>query len=104
MCTVSLLMIHALRHGLVVGSNIQEVLEHAANTADGRVVWTFPDRPILCAFTRTGVKMCDLDEPARTQQLLESVKQMGVVSNILTRVYTHAIRLGAAQDIAHLPP
>ncbi|KAK9313301.1 hypothetical protein V1524DRAFT_472090 [Lipomyces starkeyi] len=103
MCTVSLLMIHALRHGLVVGSTIQEVLEHASNAADGRVVWTFPDRPVLCAFTKTGVKRCELDKPADTQQLRLSVKQMGIVSNILTRVYTHATRLGAAQDVAHLP-
>ncbi|KAK9486019.1 hypothetical protein V1527DRAFT_88298 [Lipomyces starkeyi] len=36
---------HALRHALVVGSSIREVLEHASNAADGRVVWTFPDRP-----------------------------------------------------------
>ncbi|KAK9358485.1 hypothetical protein V1504DRAFT_442101 [Lipomyces starkeyi] len=91
MCTVSLLMIHALRHGLVVGSTIQEVLEHASNAADGRVVWTFPDRPVLCAFTKTGVKRCELDKPAATQQLRLSVKQMGIVSNILTR------------DVAHLP-
>ncbi|KAK9315813.1 hypothetical protein V1524DRAFT_414929 [Lipomyces starkeyi] len=102
MCTVSLLMIYALRHGLVVGSSIQEVVEHTANTVDGRVVWTFPHRPVLCAFT-SGVRKCDLDKPAGAQQLLQSVKQMRVVSNILTRVYTHAIRLGAAQDVAHLP-
>ncbi|KAK9245323.1 hypothetical protein V1506DRAFT_521936 [Lipomyces tetrasporus] len=103
MCIVSLLLIHALRHGLVVGSSILDVLEHAANTADGRVIWTFPDRPVLCAITSTGVRRCDLDRPARTSQLLDSVKQMGLVSNILTRVYVHATRLGAAQDVAHLP-
>ncbi|KAK9372787.1 uncharacterized protein V1513DRAFT_466306 [Lipomyces chichibuensis] len=102
MCTVSLLMIHALRHGLVVGSTIQEVLEHASNAADGRVVWTFPDRPVLCAFTN-GVRKCDLDKPADTGQLRLSVKQMEIVSNILTRVYTRATRLGAAQDVSHLP-
>ncbi|KAK9357745.1 hypothetical protein V1504DRAFT_500567 [Lipomyces starkeyi] len=92
MCTVSLLMIHALRHGLVVGSTIQEVLEHASNVADGRVVWTFPDRPVLCAFTN-GVRKCDLDKPADTGQLRLSVKQMGIVSTSL---------LGS-QDVAHLP-
>ncbi|KAK9485257.1 hypothetical protein V1527DRAFT_483199 [Lipomyces starkeyi] len=76
MYTVSLLMIHALRHGLVV----QEVLAHAV---DGRVVWTFPDRLVLCTFTR-GVNG-------------------GRVKYILTRVYTHGTRLGAAQDVAYLP-
>ncbi|KAK9329720.1 hypothetical protein V1520DRAFT_327131 [Lipomyces starkeyi] len=81
MCAHSLLMIHALRHGLVVGSSIQEVLEQTANTVDGRVVWTFPGRPILCAFT-IGVSLSSRWASCQ--------------------ISTHAIRLGAAQDIAHL--
>lgn len=32
-----------------------------------------------------------------------SIKQMGIISNILSRVYVHALRTGAARDIAHLP-
>ena len=36
-------------------------------------------------------------------QRLETIKLRGIVSNILTRVYTHALRLGAARDLTHLP-
>jgi hypothetical protein len=104
MCPVALLIIHALRHGLVHGSTIEEVLQHAADAPNGRVKWLFPNYPIVSAFNNLAKKGCKLDKPAGTSQLLQTIKQMAVVSGILTRVTTHDIRLGAAQDIAHLSP
>lgn len=103
MCPITLLLIHALRHGLVLGSTIEQVLSHAVRAPDSKVIWLFPDHPIVAAFEIKGQRRCVLDKPATVDQLLDSVKQMGIVSNILTRVYTHATRLGTAQDLAHLP-
>jgi hypothetical protein len=44
----------------------------------------------------------DLEKPTGTRQLLGTVKAIGLISNILTRVYVHGIRQGAAKDIIHL--
>jgi len=45
MCVISVLLIHALRHGLVRGSTLSEVLENAIAAPDSCIIWTFPDRP-----------------------------------------------------------
>jgi len=101
-CPTALLVIHALRHGLVHGSTLQEVLNHAAASPSRRVIWTSPDLPVLTQIARKPSR-CDLTRPAPSQQLYETIKQMGLISSILTRTYMHAVRLGAARDIAHLP-
>lgn len=44
----------------------------------------------------------DLSKPALPSQLLHTIKEMGLVSNILTRVYIHATRLSAIRDEAYL--
>ena len=103
MCPITLLLVHALRHGLVRGSTVQEVLDHAMDAADSKVVWLYPNRPVLAAFTSKSTRELDLDKPAGIDQTLQSIKQMGIVSNVLSRVYIHATRLGTARDVAHLP-
>jgi hypothetical protein len=48
MCPISLVFIHALRHGMLDGgNNIQHVLDLAANRSDGRIMWKYPQRPVL---------------------------------------------------------
>ncbi|KAK9314252.1 hypothetical protein V1522DRAFT_436978 [Lipomyces starkeyi] len=79
MCPIALLLILALRHGLVLGTTIEQVLEYAAN-ADAKVVWLFPDRPLFAAFSHKSTSECDLDNPAGNHQ------RMGIISNILCRV------------------
>ncbi|KAK9362904.1 hypothetical protein V1504DRAFT_446817 [Lipomyces starkeyi] len=103
MCPIALLLIHALRHGLVLGSTIEQVLEYAANASDAKVVWLFSDRPLFAAFSNKSSSGCDLDNPAGNDQVLQAIKRMAIISNILCRVSVHGLRLGAAQDIAHLP-
>lgn len=102
LCPIALLLVHTLRHGLVQGSTLQDVLNAAAARTDGNVSWSYPDRPIVCAFTPAPYK-CILDEPAGTNQLLSSIQTMGLVAGMLGRCYIHATRLGAVRDIAHLP-
>ncbi|KAI9791018.1 MAG: hypothetical protein M1816_004585 [Peltula sp. TS41687] len=39
----------------------------------------------------------------RGRSVGDSIRQTGLVANILSRVHIHATRLGAAQEVAHLP-
>ncbi|KAK4506430.1 hypothetical protein PRZ48_000162 [Zasmidium cellare] len=104
MCPISLLMVHALRHGMIEGGScLTDVLRHAFMRPDKRIVWTHPRRPVMPMFsTNDGLIRCLLDKPANTNQLLASVKKMGKASGVLERVYAHAVRLGGARDAAHI--
>ncbi|CAD6576679.1 MAG: hypothetical protein ASARMPREDX12_007970 [Alectoria sarmentosa] len=52
LCVVSWLLFHALRHGLIEGSDLQDVLSHASQRNDRKVVWSHPDWPV-CAYPST---------------------------------------------------
>ncbi|RDL39906.1 uncharacterized protein BP5553_04246 [Venustampulla echinocandica] len=103
MCVISLLLVHALRHGLVLGSTLSEVLENAVASPDSCVVWTSPDRPVLTAILANKMRCVDLKKPAHPGQVLMTLKHMGLISNILSPVRLHCLRYGNAQDVAHLP-
>lgn len=49
-----------------------------------------------------GACINNLEQPASTNQLSNTLKQIALVANILTVVYRHAPRHGAAPDVAHL--
>ena len=102
MCPIALILVHALCNGLVFGSTLSEVLQHVAVTPGFRVLWKFPDQPVLSAIARKPSR-CDLTKVAVNAQLLKPIKLMGLTSNILKRVYVHALRSGAARDLAYLP-
>ncbi|KAJ4373385.1 hypothetical protein N0V83_003680 [Neocucurbitaria cava] len=101
-CPIALLLVHALRNGLVHGTTVEEVLRHTLAQADRHVKWIYPDRPILTAIARKPSR-CDLDVVTSPWQINDTVKQMGVLSGMLTRVHAHALRLGAIRDYAHMP-
>jgi hypothetical protein len=103
MCVISVLLIHALRQGMVRGSTLSEVLENAIAAPDSCIIWTFPDRPVLPAIISNKTRRVDLEKPARPDQILRVIKEMGLISNILSPVTLHALRYGNAQDVAHLP-
>ncbi|KAK3617227.1 hypothetical protein LTR56_025441 [Elasticomyces elasticus] len=102
-CPIALLLAHSLRNGLIAGGKtLQQVLNHAARRLDHKVVWTFPDRPVLPLFV-TATHRLDLDRPATPKQTLDTMKQLGLVSGMLDRIYTHALRAGSARDLMHVP-
>lgn len=101
-CPIAILLVHALRNGLVYGTTLEEVLDHTAAQPDLHVRWKYPDRPVLTAFARTRPIRCELDVVAEARQVLMTMKQMGLVSGMLSRVYAHSLRLGALRDYAHL--
>ncbi|KAK5703447.1 hypothetical protein LTR17_022089 [Elasticomyces elasticus] len=100
-CPIHLLLIHALRNGLVVGTNLKEVLANAAHRSDHTIVWTYPSRPVMTLFADLPSR-CQLDVAAPTGQLLQTMKELGLVSGLLGRSYTHALRLGGARDLLHV--
>lgn len=100
-CPIALLLVHALRHGLVHGTTIGEVLARAAARPDLHVEWKYPERPVLSAFAR-GPTRCDLDTVATPAQVCSTVKIMGLISGMLSRAYSHSLRLGAIRDYAHI--
>ena len=103
MCPIALLMIHALRHGLVDGTTIQEVLGNAAKEPRRMIIWMFPKYPIVASIRPLPSYRLDLAKPAGILQQTESINQMALVSNFLGRVSVHAIRRRAAQDVSQLP-
>lgn len=84
-CPIAWIMVHALRDDSVSGSTLNEVLDDATTTQGLRVKQKSPDLPVLSALARKPGR-CDLDKPTRPKQLLETIKLMGLVSNIITRV------------------
>lgn len=103
-CPITWLLVHVLRNGLVFASTLTEVLDRAFARPDHKVEWKHPRYPVLAAFTHIKPVKCDLEKPAVPHQPLATIKEMGLVSNILCRVYIHATRLGAIREVAHLPP
>lgn len=103
MCPIALLLTHALRNGLVHGTTLEEVLDNAMKQPDRRVMWKFPDRPVLVSFEwHDGPRRCALDHPVTNRQVHTTIKQMGVISGILTRIHPHSLRLGTIRDVAHI--
>jgi hypothetical protein len=98
-CPLTWLIILALRTGAVAQRSIEE-LQHAAKTKP--VTWSFPDRPVLCAFKQQG-SMLIPEQPATTAQQLKTLRSAGDLAAMLADPVTHDVRRGTAAEIAHLP-
>lgn len=99
-CPISLLLLHCLRHGLVPGTTVDEVLQNAWRRSDRTVAWQFPTRPVLPRLSR---HRCELDRPARSNHIREALTEMGIVSGIVGRLPSYGLRLGHANEVAKLP-
>lgn len=98
---ITQLLVYSLRNGLVYGTTLLVVLNRAFARADRRIKQIQPSFPILAAFRR-GLSRYDLPKPAAIEQLLTTIKEIGLILNILSRIYIYTIRLGAIRDIAYL--
>ncbi|KAK5172655.1 uncharacterized protein LTR77_002775 [Saxophila tyrrhenica] len=93
LCPVLLLLIDGLRRGLFEGGNtMQAVLDHAAATTRRQIVWKDPQLPVLLGTTPDG-------KPAGEALARLTLKEMGLVSGVLSRVTTHALRRGTIRDM-----
>ncbi|KAI7280603.1 hypothetical protein KC345_g4644 [Hortaea werneckii] len=99
-CPIALLLTHCLRHGLVAGKSVEDVLQNAWARSDRTIVWRFPNWPVLSTLTR---QRCQLEHPASAKQVSDTLQSMAIVAGIVDRVHGHALRLGHANDVANLP-
>jgi hypothetical protein len=100
---ISLILTHALRHGMVRGSTIQEVPDNAIGAPHSDIIWLYPHRPVVAAIESNKMRTMNLEKTSHPPQLLQTIKNMGLISNLISPVTLHAIRYGNAQDVAHLP-
>ena len=99
-CPLALLIIHALRHGLIDGKSLQQVLNRAAESKDGKIAWTHPEYPVLAELN--GMQGYHLSKAAGTGQLRASIMSLATVGNLAKKPTAMSLRRGAAQDVAHL--
>ncbi|KAL8833615.1 MAG: hypothetical protein Q9176_007909 [Flavoplaca citrina] len=101
---ILLVLIHALRFGLVEGGpSIEGVIDTAMSRNDRTIQWLSPELPVCPAFNRGGSPYAKLEEPANSKQINKSLQSMAVVSGVLCHISSHSLRYGSARDIAHLP-
>lgn len=101
-CAVKLLLIHALRIGAVAATTWPELKAQTLARPDRTIVWATPDFPVIPRINFQWRGHLDVDSPAAPRQLLDSISQMSLRANIVTRLVTKDLRNGAASDLAHL--
>lgn len=101
-CPIKWLLIMALRTSAVQQPSIETLTEAVQNTYNKSIIWSTPNRPVLCAFKQQGC-MLDFTRPATEVQLLKSLRFGCELIGMTDLPVTHDIRRGAASDIAHLP-
>jgi hypothetical protein len=98
-CCVKLIMAVALRFGQVAETTLHEVLLNAVKRAGRTIRWTRPDWPVVCQM-QLGARF-PLKETAPADQPDQSLKQIALAAGILGRVTAHAVKRGAARDMAY---
>ena len=101
MCSIALFLVHCFRHSFVVDKTLQKVLDEIVQRFDRTIVWLFSERSVLAIFS-TQCSRCQLDKSVDTMQLLDTIKKMKVVIDMLDRAYDHAFRFDVVRDVAHL--
>lgn len=101
-CFVSIVLIHALRHGLVQGGNtIEQVLNSARQRPDGRVIFTKPEAPVLPGLANK-FRILDFGQPMTTQYIRNALKRISLIAGMIEPLRTHSIRHGHAKETAQL--
>lgn len=93
------LIAHYLRHGLLYGLSVEDVLQDAVLHGEKRVRWKFPDRPVLCPLKIP----FDLERIGTTDSFRQPLKTMAGLVGITSYVSLRHLRTGVARDVAHLP-
>ena len=102
MCCVNLLLIHALRTGVLEATSYENILEKARVRHDKLILWAKPSRPVVSAYTGPGTQLA-VDKPAMARQINTNLQAMADIAGVLDHVVSHDLRRGAARDFAYLP-
>jgi len=100
-CPIKLLLTLALRLENVAENSIEDLLMHTARRNNRTVLWSFPERPVLCAFSSAGAAP-QVESPAGNHQLSQTMGQASLVAGLLSRLRAHDLCRGAARDTANL--
>ena len=103
MCAINLLLIHAMRHGYVEGTTIDDVLSKAHIHIEGQIIWKYPDRPVLCPSLTPRNRLVNVEKPASTEYALSTIRSMATAAGLdASIINTKAIRNGSARDLAYV--
>jgi hypothetical protein len=102
-CPIKLLLAHTLRAGYLLGDTIEDVLNNARRNRD-TIEWVSSavNLPVISSIKEGGSDL-RRDMSANTNQLGNTVHDMGVLAGLLVEIRAHDIRRGAIRDIAYLP-
>ncbi len=76
-------LVHCLS-GIVHGTTIQEILKNASASSNKKIVWLYPNYPVLTAFSQQLGQHCEIKKAAKISQLNGAIKEMELTSNILS--------------------
>lgn len=96
------LLIHSLRHGLVHGTTLAEVLAHADSRSDKSVEWLCPDMPVSATILRIPHPKLSLGIHAPANQTLVTVKRVAMAAGVLHNSTAHGLRRRYARDVRQL--
>ena len=100
MCPIQLLLIHALRHGMIKNANsITEAMAHAHARQDKTIQWANPD---MLVFPVISYGVLDFSHPAPASQLNHTVKEMCQAAGLDIHYISHNIRCGQAPDLMNI--
>jgi len=93
----------ALRSGNTGGADsIEEALQVTRARSSKTIVWTHPERPVICSFQARGVALLP-EKAANRTQISKTLAEGGLVAGVIASLASHDIRYGAARDTANLP-
>lgn len=92
---IKLFLAHALRYGLGWVVTLREVLENVYQHVDDQVTWTQPEWSLSSNIVSPN--------PGFGRLASGSLRQLEIVSRILTEIIPHDLRRGSAKDLAQLP-
>ncbi|KAL8786248.1 MAG: hypothetical protein Q9195_008304 [Heterodermia aff. obscurata] len=92
-----MLLVLALRTGAVAFTSIQSLVSETSKSLDRCVPWLYPERAVFASFNeRNGL---DLDKPARSVQLVNTVKEAALTYGLREDLNPHDFRRGAVKDL-----
>ena len=101
MCCLRWLIALALRTDNITGARcLEQVIQTTRTRPNKTIHWTHPNRPVLCKFSAAGT--LELDAPAASKQLGETITYAGQWAGILGRVTSHDERRGSFFDLSQL--
>ncbi|EGG09125.1 uncharacterized protein MELLADRAFT_96395 [Melampsora larici-populina 98AG31] len=101
-CPVHWILIHTLRHSLVIRDILDGVFQHAQRQSNLTVKWKHPTAPVICKLNcRSGILM---GQPATALEVSKSLRHIAKLSGLKQTISFHAMQRGVAEDGATLGP